>query len=268
MRTTRRRLVSAGAVATAMAAAGVLATEAVVAVRREYVDPESAPAVDGAFGPEGRDVRLVLLGDSTGAGVGVRTVGDSVGGQLALRLARRGWRVRLAGVAVSGSRCRDLGPQVSRALLGRPDVAVICIGSNDALRGTTLAALRRDLAAAVTRLTEAGVQTVVAACPDLGAARSFAQPLRALAARRGRQVAAASTAVTTAAGGAAVDLGRLTGPIFRADPGTLSPDLFHPSADGYRLWAEVLQPTVEAAARRRTAGSRATGANGEGGRRG
>jgi len=258
------RLFAVGTLATVTTALAVLGAEAVVAVRREYVDPESAPSVAGQFGDTaGRAVRLVLLGDSTGAGVGVQAVGETVGGQLAQRLARRGWQVHLAGVAISGSRCRDLGPQVSRALLGQPDIAIICIGSIDALRGALLPAIRRDLGAAVERLTAAGVYTIVATCPDLGATRSFAQPLRTIASRRGRRVAAAEASATAAAGGESVDLARLTGPIFRADPGTLSSDEFHPSADGYRLWAEVLQPTVEAAARRcDRSGSRGPDANG------
>jgi len=230
-----------------------MSVEAVLAARREYVDPESAPAVEGEFGDTaGQELRLVILGDSTGAGVGVGAVGEAVGGQLAQRLARRGWRVRLAGVAVSGSRCRDLGPQVSRALLGQPDIAVICIGANDALRGARLPSIRRDLGRAVGRLQSAGVHTLVGTCPDLGAARALGQPLRTLAGRRGRQVAVASASATRAAGGEPIDIGRITGPVFRADPGTLSEDCFHPSADGYRLWAEALHPSVEAAALRRT----------------
>lgn len=248
------RALTTGLLASAAAGVALVSAEAILATRREYVDPDTAPPVEGEFGDTaGGEVHLVLLGDSTGAGVGVRAVGETVGGQLAQRLARRGWRVRLAGVAVSGSRCRDLGPQVSRALLGRPDIAVICIGANDALRGARLPSIRRDLGRAVARLQSSGVQTLVGTCPDLGAARALGQPLRALAGRRGRQVAAAAAASTLAAGGEPIDLGRITGPVFRADPSTLSEDCFHPSADGYRLWAEALQPAVEAAARRRVA---------------
>ncbi|MBA2555598.1 MAG: hypothetical protein H0V10_18290, partial [Geodermatophilaceae bacterium] len=65
--------------------------------------------------------------------------------------------------------------------------------------------------------------------------------------------AAVAGSTTRAAGGQPVDIGRITGPMFRADPGTLSEDRFHPSADGYRLWAEALHPPVEAAVRRRAA---------------
>jgi lysophospholipase L1-like esterase len=37
--------------------------------------------------------------------------------------------------------------------------------------------------------------------------------------------------------------------VFRADPGTLSEDEFHPSPDGYQLWALALYPAVYEAAR-------------------
>jgi lysophospholipase L1-like esterase len=65
---------------------------------------------------------------------------------------------------------------------------------------------------------------------------------------RARQLAAAQADAVRAAGGVPVDLAAQTGSVFRADPGTLSADRFHPSADGYRLWAEALLPAVREAA--------------------
>lgn len=92
--------------------------------------------VEGEFGDPGAErLRLVLLGDSTGAGVGVTRTGETVGGVLARRLAGPTRRVRLAGAAIAGSGTGDLGPQVSRALLGRPDVAVLLVGTTDATSG-------------------------------------------------------------------------------------------------------------------------------------
>lgn len=248
-RSGRIRPVLAGAgVAAAGLAGAALAVEGVLATRREYVDPASAPPIKGDFGPaDGQLVRLAVLGDSTGAGSGVSALTDTVGGRLAGRLARGPARVALSGVAVSGARCRDLAGQVTVLLANPPDVAVIVVGANDALLGSSLAAVRSDLGAAVARLRDAGVRVVVGTCPDLGAARALAQPLRALAGWRGRAVAAAEAGATRAAGGDAVDIGRITGPVFRADPGTLSEDRFHPSADGYRLWADALEPAVRAA---------------------
>ncbi|MFD0822469.1 SGNH/GDSL hydrolase family protein, partial [Micromonospora zhanjiangensis] len=56
------------------------------------------------------------------------------------------------------------------------------------------------------------------------------------------------TAAVLSAGGAVVDLGAEAGPVFRADAGTLCYDGYHPSADGYRVWAHALLPAVVNAA--------------------
>jgi lysophospholipase L1-like esterase len=160
-----------------------------------------------------------------------------------------GRRVELSSVGVAGSRSADLGTQVSRALLGgRPDVAVVLVGANDATGLRRPGEAAAHLGAAVRRLREAGVQVVVGTCPDLGAVRAFAPPLRQIVGWLGRRVARAQARAVRAGGGAVVDLATETGPVFRADAGTLCYDGFHPSADGYRVWAHALLPAVVAAA--------------------
>ena len=212
--------------------------------------PRSAwPCAPRLATPAAPPLRLVLLGDSTALGVGVDRLVDTVGGQLASLLSVDGRQVMLSSVGVAGSRSSDLATQVARCLLGdRPDVAVILIGANDAT------ALRRPadaavyLGAAVRRLRDAGVEVVVGTCPDLGAARAIAPPLRQIVGWLGRRVARAQVRAVHAAGGAVVDLGAETGPVFRADPNTLCHDRYHPSADGYRVWAYALLPAVAHAA--------------------
>lgn len=227
---------------------GVIAAEAVAATMRAYLPAESAPTIDTVTGPaSAAPLRLVILGDSTAAGVGVNDGADTVAVRIAAGLATDGRKVSIHGVAESGARTADLNRQVSRALLSRPNIAVILIGANDATHLTRLSTVEHDLASAVQRLRRANVLVVVGACPDMGAARAFARPLRDLAGWRGRRVADAEIRGVQREGGIAVDLAALTGPVFRADPGTLSKDLFHPSADGYRLWAAALLPPIRAA---------------------
>jgi lysophospholipase L1-like esterase len=255
----------------------LIAAETAVARSRRYAQPELGLALRATLGSAtAPPLRLVLLGDSSALGVGVDRVLDTVGGQLATLLstgtfdisgigsghpsrpargeARRpsltaGRRVELSSVGVAGSRSADLGTQVSRALLGgRPDVAVVLIGANDATGLRRPGEAAAHLGAAVRRLREAGVQVVVGTCPDLGAVRAFAPPLRQIAGWLGRRVARAQARSVRAAGGTVVDLARETGPVFRADAGTLCYDGFHPSADGYRVWAHALLPAVVAAA--------------------
>lgn len=239
-------------VAGTVGGAAVLAGQALAARNRQYAQPELGLALRATVGRTGAPpLRLVLLGDSSALGVGVARFEDTIGGQLAHLLAEGppGRRVHLSSVGVSGSRSTDLATQVARALLGeRPDVAVILIGANDATTLARPADAAAYLGSAVHRLREAYVEVVVATCPDLGAVRAVAAPLRQVLAWSGRRVARAQTAAVLDAGGSVVDLGTETGPVFRADAGTLCHDGYHPSADGYRVWAHALLPAVEMAA--------------------
>jgi lysophospholipase L1-like esterase len=235
--------------------AALLAGEAIAARGRRYAKPTMGLALRTSMGRSSAPVlRLVLLGDAAAIGVGVEWLSDTVGGQLARLLAEgtpeSGERhVMLSSVGVAGSRSTDLATQVARALLGdRPDVAVVLIGANDATGLRSPEESAAHLGTAVRRLREAGVQVVVGTCPDLGAVRSIAVPLRQLTGWLGRRVARAQAQAVADAGGVVVDLGDETGAVFRADAGTLCYDGFHPSADGYRVWAHALFPAVERAA--------------------
>jgi len=238
-----------GAAALAIAGLGLLAVEGWIARRRRHLSSDLAPAVSGTFG-SGPEVRLVLFGDSTAAGLGVQRPEQTLGGRLAELLAATEKRVRLASVAVSGAHAVDLDAQVARALVhGAPDVAVVVVGAEDAIRFTPLDEIGGDVAAVVGRLVAVGTAVVVATCPDLGAARNFPRPLRQIVAWNSRRVAAVTARATFEAGGVPVDLAARTGPVFRADPGTISGDGYHPSADGYQLWALALYPAVYEASR-------------------
>ena len=253
-----RRAAALGTATAAVAGVAVVAAEVVAARTRRYATPVLGLAVRASVGPpEARPLRLTLLGDAVALGVGVDTVGETIGGQLAALLAEDALatgragprRVELSSVAVAGSRSADLSTQVSRALVGvRPDVAVILIGAGDATGLHRPGAAAAHLEAAVRRLRDAGVEVVVGTCPDLAACRAFAPPLRQLVGWHGRRVARAQAVAVQSAGGDVVDLAAEAGPVFRADAGALCFDGFHPSADGYRVWAHALYPAVSAAA--------------------
>lgn len=248
------RLLATGTAALTLGGVALLTAEMIAARTRRYAKPSLGLALRTSIGPAtAPPLRVTLLGDSAALGVGVDSVGETIGGQLAELLSggesspsRR--RVELSSVAVAGSRSADLGTQVSRALVGtRPDVAVILIGARDAtdLRRPVEAATH--LAVAVRRLRDTGVEVVVGTCPDLGACRAFAPPLRSIMGWLGRRIAVAQAAAAHTAGADVVDLAAETGAVFRADAGALCFDGFHPSADGYRVWAHALYPAVAAA---------------------
>lgn len=252
----RRAAAAAGALLALVLVA--LVAEVAWVATRDYVPAESAPPVDAEIvpsgsGESGSPLRMVVVGDSTGAGVGASRTESTVGGRLAATIAEAAQRaVSLRNVAVSGARAGDLADQLDVALKLEPEVVVVLIGANDVTHLTALGSIRRDLGDAVRRAREAGAAVVVGTCPDMGGATVFPHPLRELAAWRGRAVGASERSAVRAAGGNPVDLAARTGPAFRARPEVmLSVDSFHPSDAGYALWAEALAPaTVEAATAR------------------
>jgi lysophospholipase L1-like esterase len=248
---------AAGLLAASVGGFALLVGEVLAAKARRYAKPTMGLALRTSMGPVSAPaLRLVLLGDSAAIGVGVEWLSETVGGQLARLLSEGGpdsgsgeRHVLLSSVGVAGSRSADLATQVARALLGdRPDVAVVLIGAHDATSMRPPEEAAGQLGQAVRRLRDAGVQVVVGTCPDLGAVRSVAPPLRQVAGLLGRRMAKAQAKAVQDAGGAVVDLGLETGAVFRADEGTLCYDGFHPSADGYRVWAHALYPAVAKAA--------------------
>jgi lysophospholipase L1-like esterase len=203
-----------------------------------------APAVPQAAAP----LVLAVLGDSSAAGYGVHVDTETPGAHIALGLSGQARRpVRLRCVAKVGARSADLVGQVEQVLGDRPDLAVIMIGANDVTHRVRAADSVRHLNSALQVLGEHDIKVVVGTCPDLGTIRPIAQPLRWLARRLSRTLAAAQAVAVVAAGGRAVSLGDLLGPEFELRHEYFSEDRFHPSAIGYARAAEVLLPSAAAA---------------------
>lgn len=242
------------------AAMGLLLAEVRLAKRQVGNGNGASPHVPNAQGlygiayaaPGEPPLRLTMLGDSTAAGQGVHRSSQTPGALLASGLAAVAERpVELRNVALPGARSDDLDRQVALILAdpGRlPDVCVIMIGANDVTHRIPATQSVRHLAAAVRRLRTAGAEVVVGTCPDLGSIEPVQQPLRWLARRASRQLAAAQTIGTIEQGGRTVSLGDLLGAEFAANPRELfGPDNYHPSAEGYATAAMAVLPTVCAA---------------------
>ncbi|MDK3258709.1 SGNH/GDSL hydrolase family protein [Blastococcus capsensis] len=238
-----------GGVGIAGAALVALLREEARAARRKVdarTDKSNPPSGDGIYGRGGGTaIVLAVLGDSSAVGLGVQRAAETPGVLVAAGLAELAERpVRLVGLAKSGARAADLEVQVDRALAEQPTVAVIMIGANDVTARTPTSVSVGHLTDAVRRLTAAGCEVVVGTCPDLGTIRPIAQPLRTLARRWSRQMAAAQTIAVVEAGGRTVSLGSLLGPAFASDSSMFSVDEFHPSAAGYAAAAAALLPSV------------------------
>lgn len=239
-----------GATATSAAAAAgtLLLSEARTARRKveQHTPVDDPPTGNGVWGAgDGEPIVLAIMGDSSAVGLGVDDVTETPGVLIAAGLSRLSGRpVRLARVAISGAESRHLDQQATDVLPERPDVAVIMIGANDVTARTKPEIASKHLGDAVRRLRGEGVHVVVATCPDLGTVRPIPQPLRSIARKWSRDLAAAQIVSVINAGGRTVALGSSLGPAFAIYHELWSDDGFHPSAAGYATAASVVLPSV------------------------
>ena len=231
---------------------GVIKVEAAIARRVVGHPLDEAPEDDATYGCGiGDTVEIVVLGDSSAAGLGADTGNQTVGAIIANGLAAlTGRPVRLTNESAVGAQSADLDRQLANALdrVEQPHLAIILIGANDVTHRIDRATSVRHLETVVRRLRALSVEVVVGTCPDLGTIEPIPVPLKHLVRRWSRDLAAAQTVAVVEAGGRTVSLGDLLGPEFEARPRDLfSLDQFHPSPAGYARVAAVLLPTVCAA---------------------
>ena len=228
---------------------GVLKVEAKVARRIVGQPFDGSPDDNGLYGAGvGEPVELVVLGDSSAAGMGADHRYQTVGAIIANGVsALTGRPVRLTNTAVVGAESSGLELQLANALdqVPRPHVAIIMIGANDVTHRINKAVAVRHLETTVRALRALDTEVVVGTCPDLGTIQPIPQPLRLIGRRWSRDMAAAQTVAVVEAGGRTVSLGDLLGPEFAERPHEMfSADRFHPSPAGYARAAAALLPSV------------------------
>jgi acyl-CoA thioesterase-1 len=171
---------------------------------------------------------IVAFGDSLTAGFGVAHE-DAYPVRLAERLRREGYAYRVVNAGVSGDTTAGALRRIDWVLRTRPDIVIVALGANDGLRGQSVAAMRENLDAIVTRLQRAGARVLLAGMrmpPNYGDeyARQFAAVFPAVARRTGVPL------VPFLLDGVAT-VARLN-----------LPDAIHPNAEGHRIIAEHLWP--------------------------
>jgi lysophospholipase L1-like esterase len=233
-------------IAVPLAVLAVLAVEVELARRAPTLDdrPLELGGRVGAAGPETVG-RVVWLGDSTAAGVGASGRAGAVPVQVAEGLAPA---VDLTVLARGGAKVGDVVERQVPEVAGLdPDVVFVSVGANDTVHLTGRRRFERRYLALVEALPD-DARVVLLGVPDMGSIPRLAQPLRALAGWRGRQLDRVVRDVAAATGAAYVDIAGVTGPPFRAEPERFyAGDEYHPSDEGYRLWAEAVLDVVGSA---------------------
>jgi len=242
--------------------AGIVAIQFMRLKRMEFLPAHPGFYINHVVQPEGRAasgrrLRLVVLGDSTTAGVGVERAQDSLPYLLAQRVANaRGDAVHVVSYGWAGARVADLERiQLPRALeplrrtetepfLPGAHIVAVVIGANDATHNTPPARFRASLRATLDAIRAAAptARVVLAGIPAFRGAIPRIEPLIFLADQYARLLRPISRAEAVRAGAAFADLAGEVPERLRGHGRTdvLSRDEFHPSVIGYTAWADVI----------------------------
>ena len=197
---------------------------------------------------DGKPVELLTLGDSGMAGVGVKQAASTLPALIAQRVAASTGRpVHVLNHAQAGARTRDVLIKQLALDLGKPDVVVLLIGTNDVTHMSRSRQLADDTACLLGRLHRLGAPVVMSSLPEFGAMRAVPSILRIAMQSRAIRIRKMHRAVADAGSGVhLVDVRGRLGREFLTNSALMSPDRFHPSRAGYSRIADVLAPAVSA----------------------
>jgi acyl-CoA thioesterase-1 len=196
--------------------------------------PSRPSIANDAAAANRNDPRIVILGDSLTAGLGL-AIEDAYPAVLQRRLDAQGLKYQVINAGISGDTSAGGLARLDWALEGDVRILIVALGGNDALRGLPVSQLNDNLARIIERAQARGVTVVLAgmeAPPNWGAeyTKAFHDVYPALAARY--RLALVPFLLEGVAG-----VGRLN-----------QRDGIHPTAEGDRMVAdtvwEVLQPVI------------------------
>ena len=186
----------------------------------------------GAFTGEARTLKVVALGDSLTAGYGVKP-GLKFPDILEKALKAKGFDVSVVNAGVSGETAGDGLARFDWSVPPDTDALIVELGANDMLRGLSVDAARKSLAAMLAKARDAHIPTLLTgmkAAPNLGPEyrEAFDRIFPELASEYG----------------AALYPFFLDG--VAADPKLNQPDGLHPNPAGVQIIVERMLPAVEA----------------------
>ncbi len=202
--------------------------------------PEAAGARAGSLG-QGKPLRVLLLGDSAAAGVGVCSQDNALAGQLVKQLSAQ-YQISWLLLAESGLNFQQLLNKLDDLDEQSYDCVVLSIGVNDVTGGTKdqhwlmqLQLLREKLRAGF------NVQHLfISAIPPMQHFTALPAPLSGYLGRRARRLNRLTEQLAERCDDLCfmpIELG--------VDPLMLAADGFHPSGLAYRLWAEQVAARIK-----------------------
>ena len=221
----------------ALALAPILLPQTVQLRRVVPLLPEPPQPWEGGGGTD--PIRLLVIGDSMAVGVGVGDAADALAGHLAAELTERTGRpVRWRARGRNGATARDVFRDHLPSALDEPtDLVVISLGANDSMQVRSHRAFKRDMKRILRDIAAAHPEAVVlmSALPAFHRFGLLPEPLRTTLALHSQ-----SLEVSARRAFERFPRAHMTPPLPPYADDHFATDDFHPSAQGYREWAEFI----------------------------
>lgn len=209
-------------------------------VRTRYVAlPEPVGERSGTAG-QGPALRLLIIGDSSAAGVGVATQSDALLGQVIALLGDHA-TIHYALVAQTGAKTTDVLGWLDALPDARYDIAVTALGVNDVTKGVSLRKWLRQQTLLLDQLA-ARFKTekiIISGLPPIGQFPLLPHPLRWVLGRQAARFDRHLRRLAAARSGCVAlqfDIG--------LDASNMSEDGFHPGPAVYATWAQAIAQTI------------------------
>ena len=206
--------------------------------------PEAGGAPCGQYGEGAPARRVLVIGESTAAGVGVETHDQGLASQLAREIhGRTGQTIAWHTFGVNGIRLGALVRKLETTELPEADVVLLSMGVNDTTGFTPRFRFRRQLRALRQLLAPRySGPILLLSVPPMHRFTALPSPLRYVMGWRAMQL---DKIYQQLARDAAADFRHLNYPTL-TDPDLLASDGYHPSPKGYAFIADAIASSIRA----------------------
>lgn len=195
---------------------------------------------------ENREKQIyVALGDSLTAGVGVDKYEQSYPYLVASFLSRKN-NVDLIDEAVPGYTSADLVNRLlDKAISDKPDIVTVLVGTNDILQNVSSADFEKNYTTILNRLkNESRAQIFTISIPYVGDDQLFLPPYNDQIDQKVKSFNSVLKKLAPQYGAIYVDIYTPTAVKYKKSGPYYSADHFHPSAQGYAEWANIIYDNI------------------------
>ncbi len=201
--------------------------------------PEAEGARYGSIG-SGTSIKVLILGDSAAAGVGVDFQDQALSGQLVERLASSytvNWRLE----AHTGDRTLDVISRLSSMDEEQFDIVITSIGVNDVTSSVLPSEWQSQQSEMIQLLRKkfSAHKVLMTVVPPMNAFPALPQPLRWCLGHRAHELNIKMSQLV-----AQYDFCQLIEPGFELDGQLMARDGFHPGPELYKQWADTLADQI------------------------